>query len=171
LSCTPAQSAIAGRADVIADSPDALRAPTYRRWFGKPTVRIAWLAVIISLLHPPHGLGLPICWLHSTTGIPCPGCGLTRSMSCAVRGALTESWAYHPFGVLFLAFFVLVIVVSLLPRRRRLELARFLQRHHAPADALYFGLAAAFIIFGIARAATHIASAGWTLNAPFFAGT
>jgi hypothetical protein len=151
-------------------SLDALQAPAYQRWFGRPTVWIAWLAVLIALVHPPHGLGAPICWLHSTTGIPCPGCGLTRSLSCAAHGRFAESWAYHPFGVFSLAFFLLVVAESLLPRARRVEMARFIHRNRTITDAVYFALAASFIVFGLARAAAHIAAEGVTPHLPFIAG-
>ncbi|MDY7109163.1 MAG: DUF2752 domain-containing protein [Planctomycetota bacterium] len=154
----------------VAPSINALRAPAYRRWFGRTTVCLAWLVPIMALVHPPHGLGVPVCWLHGTTGIPCPGCGLTRSLSCAVRGLFAESWAYHPFGLFFLAFFLIVIAESLLPRARRVELARFIRRNRTITDAAYSALAASFVVFGLARAAAHIATADVTPHLPCFAG-
>ncbi|UCD75319.1 MAG: DUF2752 domain-containing protein [Phycisphaerales bacterium] len=128
----------------------------YRRWFGKATTRVAWLALIVAVVHPPHGLGLPICWLRTTTGLLCPGCGITRSMSCAVRGLFEQSWQYHPFGILLLAFFCLAAAISLLPPRRKVRLARFIQRHGRPASVLHIALITAFIVFGVLRAVVHV---------------
>ena len=50
-------------------------------------------------------------------GVPCPTCGMTRSMASLAKGHLAQSIAYHPFGLLvaglicagwlYLAWFVL----------------------------------------------------------------
>jgi hypothetical protein len=47
--------------------------------------------------------GLP-CVFRSVFGIPCPGCGMTRSMMCVWHGDLVGSLRYHPLGMaVFLA--------------------------------------------------------------------
>jgi hypothetical protein len=38
------------------------------------------------------------------TGIPCPGCGLTRSIVVAVHGEWTASYAYHRLGPIVLVY-------------------------------------------------------------------
>ena len=46
-------------------------------------------------------LGLPtLCMFRYLTGLPCPGCGLTRSCVCFAHGHFGESLAYHPLGPL-----------------------------------------------------------------------
>ena len=51
------------------------------------------------------GVELPgVCTLKETTGIPCPGCGLTRSWVAAMHGDLAGSWAFHRVGWLLLAY-------------------------------------------------------------------
>src|SRR5258708_3623488 len=89
------------------------------RWLGKPCVFAAWAGLLLAFLTRRHGTGLSVCWIESATGIPCPGCGLTRSLSCGLRGMFTESWHYHPMGLLILALFVIIVAASLLPRLRR----------------------------------------------------
>ena len=47
-----------------------------------------------------------ICVFASTTGIPCPGCGLTRAVVHALRGDLPGAFQMHPLfwlGPLLLA--------------------------------------------------------------------
>ncbi len=148
-----------------AGQEDEPNAATYRRWFGRHTLWIAWVGLIIAVVHPPHGLGMPICWGRLATGLPCPGCGLTRSLSCAVRGMFQESFAYHPFGVLVLVFFMLAAVVSVLSKPRRRWLARFMERRSQLAGRLYSWLVGAFVAFGLSRAAMHLlmsaAAGGW----------
>lgn len=46
----------------------------------------------------------PVCLFNGLTGIPCPGCGLTRSWVSAVHGDLAGSLAHHPLGWLILAY-------------------------------------------------------------------
>jgi hypothetical protein len=48
-------------------------------------------------------LDLPtLCPFHRVTGIPCPGCGMLRSLVCAEHGLWHESVVYHPLGIAFL---------------------------------------------------------------------
>ena len=57
-----------------------------------------------ALLPLPHGASgqigsLPsICLFYHWTGLPCPGCGLTRSFVCLGHGELRESLHWHPLG-------------------------------------------------------------------------
>ena len=128
------------------------RFPTFRRVFGAPTRILAWIVIVGSFIHPPHGTGLPICWLNRISDIECPGCGMTRSISCVSRGMLDEAVAYNPFGPVFLAGFVLIAAVSLLPRRRQLALAILMERHKRPIDVLFGVFITVFIGFGAVRA-------------------
>ena len=45
-----------------------------------------------------------LCTLKATTGIPCPGCGLTRSWVSAVHGDAAGSLGHHPLGWLVLLY-------------------------------------------------------------------
>ena len=58
-----------------------------------------------SILLPlPRGAGgqigrLPsVCLFYHLTGLPCPGCGLTRSFVCLGHGRFWESLHWHPLG-------------------------------------------------------------------------
>jgi Protein of unknown function (DUF2752) len=69
-----------------------------------------------------HGLlallGLPgwQCPLLRLTGVPCPGCGLTRACLLLVRGELQASIRFHAFAPVFLVLIAILIVGTLLPR-------------------------------------------------------
>ena len=39
-----------------------------------------------------------VCPFYSLTGLPCPGCGLTRAFVCLAHGRLDESLHWHPLG-------------------------------------------------------------------------
>jgi hypothetical protein len=41
------------------------------------------------------------CPFYQMTGLPCPFCGMTRSVICLAHGRLAESLHYHPLGIVF----------------------------------------------------------------------
>lgn len=55
-------------------------------------------------------LPFDVCGFKHLTGLPCPTCGLTRALCCAVRGDWARSLAYHPAGpFLALALFAWMV--------------------------------------------------------------
>lgn len=131
---------------------DPARCRTYRRCFGPGCVLLAWTALLLAAIHPPNGLGFSVCLLESTTGTPCPGCGLTRSVSCTLRGDLTTACQYHPFGPLFAILFAVIAITGVLPRAARTRLATAIARRERLANRLYCFLVGAFLAYGVARA-------------------
>lgn len=123
----------------------------YQRWQGPYMVCAAWLGLILAAINPPHGTGVTVCMIKLYTGIDCLGCGLTRSMSCGLRGMFGESFGYHPFGMFILALFLFTAITNLLPRaRRRVQL--WMEAHPMLCNGLYLVFVVAFVGFGIARA-------------------
>ena len=49
-----------------------------------------------------------VCMLRRVFGIPCPTCGMTRSLANLARGNLSLSLHYHPLGILTAVFLFLV---------------------------------------------------------------
>ena len=131
-----------------------------RRWLGKTCVWAAWLGLSLAAIIPPHGTGFNVCWFNSCTGLPCPGCGLTRSLSCGLRGMFAESWCYHPMGLPILALFLVIGGWSLAPSATRKKVCRYIESHAILFNWLYLGFVGAFVCFGIIRAAFAYASGG-----------
>ena len=127
----------------------------YDLWLGKHCVLAAWLGLLLAVVSPPQGSGVVVCWFKDATVLPCPGCGLTRSLSCAIRGMLVESWHYHPMGPFILALFTFTAVQSLLPRSFRDQLARQMQARAVIVHRLYVVFVIAFVAFGGIRALVH----------------
>lgn len=46
------------------------------------------------------GGGPILCLFRLTTGVPCPGCGLTRGMAWLARGELARAFLLHPLAPL-----------------------------------------------------------------------
>lgn len=76
------------------------------------------LAFAFALSPDPRGfgthesLGLRPCLFTYWTGYPCPGCGLTTSIVCAVHGRFAESFAAHPAGLPITAVLVWIFVLG-----------------------------------------------------------
>jgi uncharacterized protein DUF2752 len=64
------------------------------------------------------GLHLPgwECAFFRVTGLPCPGCGLTRACMLLLKGELQASIKFHAFAPVFVLFIAILIVCMLLPR-------------------------------------------------------
>lgn len=82
------------------------------RW---PAFGLLGAGVALPLLDHPG----PGCLLRSWTGIPCPLCGMTTSVTSTIAGDLPEAVAATPAGVLLV---VMAIWVLLTGRPRRLAI-------------------------------------------------
>lgn len=56
------------------------------------------------------------CPIRHTFGIPCPGCGLSRSITALIHGDWQTSLNYHAFAPFFLIAFAMILLVTLLPQ-------------------------------------------------------
>jgi Protein of unknown function (DUF2752). len=56
------------------------------------------------------------CPFFRVTGIPCPGCGLTRAVILLLKGDLQASLRFHAFAPIVLLSAVALVLVLLLPR-------------------------------------------------------
>lgn len=57
-------------------------------------------AVLLSVLPLPSGRELSPCLYRQVTGMPCPGCGLTRAADRLADGDLAGAVAAHPLAPL-----------------------------------------------------------------------
>ena len=46
------------------------------------------------------------CLFRALFGVRCPGCGMTRALSCALHGRWRDAWRYNPLVVVVLPLLV-----------------------------------------------------------------
>ena len=56
------------------------------------------------------------CPFFRLTGVPCPGCGLSRATTLFLKGDLTGSLRFHAFAPVFLFAIIALILSVLLPK-------------------------------------------------------
>lgn len=129
--------------------------PTFDVIFS-PFARVfAPIALVLSAVLPPSGLGVDLCWIHRALAIPCPGCGLTRSVTSLTHGRFEQAVVYHPFGPVLYVLFVLAAAYAVLPRALRDRIARRASAFEAQWRHGYRLFLVAFFGFGALRALAH----------------
>lgn len=88
-------------------------------------------------------LGLPPCFFHQFTGIPCPTCGMTTSFAHTVRLRFYEAFVTQPFGMLACVLMALFIPLSLVLMRRRVPWMKLLTARGS--NAVMYVLIALFL--------------------------
>lgn len=117
------------------------------RWESRA---LAAAVMAASFVFPLNGLGVDLCPLHAASGLPCPGCGLSRGIASITQGDFARAWRMNPFSFLAWAAFVALVLVSVLPASRRRQ---FIARASA-SDTLarfYKWSVLSFAAFGAAR--------------------
>jgi len=107
--------------------------------------------VLLAAALPSQGAGVPICLFRYLTGLPCPGCGLTRSFSCILHGDFERGYDYHPFGYFLLPLFAMVAATLILPAAYRTRLENLVRARQSQLRHLYLTLIYGFIAFGAIR--------------------
>ncbi len=89
-------------------------------------------------------LGLPPCFFHQMTGIPCPTCGMTTSFAHTVRLHFYEAFITQPFGLLACLITMALIPLSFLLMQRRVPWMKVLTARGS--NAVMYVLVALFVL-------------------------
>ena len=133
--------------------PPNPRKAVYDSIVNRFSLRAAPLLLLGSFVMPAHGFSVSLCWFYNVTGLPCPGCGLTRSLACISHLEPGAALRYHPFGVALYALLVVLSVASFAGERRRAALRAWLERSAlaSRSHAIYHGFLIVFVGFGLVR--------------------
>lgn len=124
---------------------------------GIAGVGVTALAVAALLSPATVAAGPELCPFRRMTGLPCPGCGLTRSWVALAHGDLGSAVAFNLFGPVFMAAAVIVTVAAVWVVIRGRPVVDRLSR--AVTHPLTFGAVAVWFGYGLVR--TVDAATGW----------
>ena len=100
---------------------DVTAPPRAGRWrlgrLGGAGLAAALLA-LGAILPAARPLPFDLCLWHRWTGLPCLGCGLTRSVCSLIQGDLAGSVAQHPAGP------IVALILALVATRCAIEALR-----------------------------------------------
>lgn len=96
--------------------------PLIRPWLGplilqRAMCRALLIVLAILTLGLSQGWRLWPCVFSDLTGLPCPGCGLTRAGGALLRGEWRAALQFHPFSPVFVILGLFVAAGALLPVR------------------------------------------------------
>ncbi|MFT3706490.1 MAG: DUF2752 domain-containing protein [Archangium sp.] len=117
-----------------------------------PISRALALAVlVVSFVFPVSGLGVDLCVFHASTGLPCPGCGMSRAISAISQGDFSSAAGLNPFSFIAWPTFAFIAALTFIGRERR---ERLLGRLNTPrAGRIYMLAFVSFLSFGLIRLA------------------
>ena len=100
-----------------------------RTHFSKiwPSTYVCAAVLLLSMLLPLPQNGRilnvgSICAFHNVFGLPCPGCGLTRSFVALGHGHFVESYHWHPLGPFLFGLAIIYVLASLFFSHRKTPL-------------------------------------------------
>lgn len=66
----------------------------------------AWVGY--NLLNGDHSATHTLCVFKNITGLPCPSCGITRSVLCLAHGDVAQALLINPLGLLAAVLLVVI---------------------------------------------------------------
>ena len=73
------------------------------------------ILILLSLDTCGHLISIPhFCLFQKVLHIPCPGCGITRSLFSTARGNIFLAWHYNPVGLLLFLFLLAQIPMRII---------------------------------------------------------
>ena len=69
----------------------------------KDVLELKWAIICLAIYYMfTHEVFLTFCPMVILTGLPCPGCGLTRSIIYLLTGQFDRSFAFSPFAIFWI---------------------------------------------------------------------
>jgi Protein of unknown function (DUF2752) len=130
--------------------PPILLAADLRRSRATQAAAIAFGLIAARVANPDRPLPFDVCALKVLTGIPCPTCGLTRSLCHALRGDWSASIGYHPAGILLAIALIGWMLWSVAEARRGCVVAG-VARRRLSAALLSSGAALSLVSWVVGR--------------------
>ena len=130
-------------------------------FLGRFTRVFAAVVIAAAFVLPGNGSGIPTCYFKALFALPCPGCGLSRSLASITHLNFADAVAYHPFGLVVFLLLGAILAVSLGPARVRAGVAEWLDSRAPRVRRIYMTGVAAFLVFGAGRLVLSGLANGW----------
>ena len=88
-----------------------------------------------------------LCPFMRWLGLPCPGCGLTKSLYCYAKGDVITSLSYHPFGIVVQGIALCILILSIFDYKKNRTYVSIL----LDSNTLWRCFAFLFFVFYITR--------------------
>lgn len=131
-----------------------------RQWFGLICAAVLALSAVMNGEHPTGGFQM--CPMMALTGLPCPGCGVTRSMIHCTHGDFVGALKFHPAGpAMWLAAIIGATSLAWPERWRRGLAARYREKRKIVEQVTIVGIVLV-VGFGVVRLVFYYVGApGW----------
>ena len=122
----------------------------------KNLIRAIMIAMVpvLSFFYPFAFNGPDICLFHRMTGIPCPGCGMTRAFFSMAHGRILDSLQYNALGTTIFIGILVLLIFTVLDFFRSTNYYGYVVSN----GRLFQSLIVAFVIFGFIRLVAFIIS-------------
>ncbi|MBL8924447.1 MAG: DUF2752 domain-containing protein [Myxococcaceae bacterium] len=118
----------------------------------QPAARVlAFVILVASFVFTPGPLGPDLCPLHRWTGLPCPGCGVTRGLMHVSHGELSLALGANPWALVLWPVLVALALSVVAPARWMARFDAAVARVEPWPSRLVRVLLLAFLGFGFAR--------------------
>jgi hypothetical protein len=128
--------------------------------FSRNFALVCLAGIVVALLAHREGMGFSVCGLQRLSGLPCPACGLTRSVSCFFQAHWGEAVRFNLFGPMAALAMVFFGGLFFAPRRIVLRWRGALDRHETVVCVAYVTFTVLFFAFGVIRLVMVWRSAG-----------
>lgn len=118
------------------------------------------VVVLLALVLPREGIGLPLCQFKVVTQLPCLGCGLTRSFIGMAHLRFSEAVFYHPFGAALFPLVLLIAVLGIAPPRARERMAAWAKANNRSLTRAAWAFMVGAILYGLIRLCWVLATPG-----------
>jgi len=120
-------------------------------WSVGVSLAVVLGALVGAWLVDPGRIGIELCWLRALSDLPCPGCGLTRSVCHLARGEVVRAAWFHTFGLLVLPYSVFAASSLLWPEALRVRVRGSIDHHEKGIRQTYRVVVIAFLAYGLLR--------------------
>jgi len=111
------------------------------------------LLLALAICDVPDEPALILCGFRRLTGLPCPGCGMTRGLAALLKGQVLQSVHFNALAIPALLFMVMVWCRSVCLLTNRGRTAARLSAlvsfwHHAPVG---WGILIVVVVYWVSR--------------------